>query len=45
MEKFSYFINRLFVQMYDMLYKLKPHCENVRLFIFAEAFLVRDMVN
>ena len=33
MEKFSYFVNRLFVQMYDILYKLKPHCENVRLFI------------
>ena len=32
-EKFSYFINSPFVQMYDILNRLKPHREDVRLFI------------
>ena len=34
MEKYRYFINRLFVQMYDILHKIKPHRKDVSLFIF-----------
>ena len=33
MEQFNYFINRLFVQMYDILHKIKTHREDVSLFI------------
>ena len=32
-QKFCFFVNRLFVQMYDKLYILKAHREDVRLFI------------
>ena len=35
MEKFYCFVNRLFLQMYDTLNKLKQHRKNVRIFILV----------